>query len=223
MTISSVSTALASTMSSTSSSSSSSSTTSSLSTTDFLQLIVTQLQNQNPLDPTDTTEFMNQLVSYASYDQQTAMNDNLSTLVTSMNSLLSANGIGYMGQTVEAKGDTTTLADGQATWGYSLTSEASSVSVTVKDQSGKTVYTGSGDTAAGANTFTWDGTKTDGTTAADGDYTISVTATNASGASVLDYTTVIGKVTGVDNTSGTPQLIVGNTTVAMSNVVSIKS
>lgn len=224
MTISSVSTALAATMSSsTSTSSSSSSTSSGLSTTDFLSLIVTQLQNQNPLDPTDTTEFMNQLVSYASYDQQQQMNDNLTQVVSSMNSLLSSNGIGYIGQTVEAKGDTTTLQDGQATWGYSLTSDAQSVSISVKDQSGKTVYTTSGEAGSGSHTFTWDGTTSSGGTAADGNYTISVTATNASGTSVLDYTTVVGKVTGVDNTSGTPQLVVGDTTVALSNVVSIKS
>lgn len=166
---------------------------------------------------------MNQLISYGSYDQQTEMNSSLSSLVSSMDSLLSANGVGYIGQTVEAKGDTATLQDGQATWGYSLTSSAQSVSIAVKDQDGKTVYTTSGDTGSGSHTFTWDGTTNDGGTAADGNYTISVTATNASGNSVLDYTTVIGKVTGVDSTSGTTQLVVGDTTVALSNVVSIKS
>jgi flagellar basal-body rod modification protein FlgD len=194
-----------------------------LSTTDFLQLIVSQLQNQNPLDPTDTTEFMGQLVSYASYDQQTEMNSSLNTLVSSMNSLLTSNGVGYIGQTVEAKGDTTPLSDGQATWGYSLSSAASSVSITVKDQDGSTVYSTTGDTSAGSHTFTWDGTTNAGGTAADGDYTISVNATNAGGSSVLDYTTVVGTVTGVDNTSGTTQLLIGDTTVALNNVVSVKS
>ncbi len=53
--------------------------------------------------------------------------------------------------------------------------------------------------------------------------TISVSSTNASGASVLDYTTVIGKVTGVDSTSGTTKLVVGDTTVELSNVIGIKS
>lgn len=218
MTVSSVSTATTTSTSSTSSSSSSA-----LSTEDFLQLIVTQLQNQNPLDPTDTTEFMNQLVSYASYTTQQEMNTSINSLVTSMNSMLASNGIGYIGQNVEAKGDTTTLQDGQATWGYSLSSDASSVTVTVKDEDGNTVYTADGETDSGSHTFTWDGTTNSGGTAEDGNYTISVSATNASGSSVLDYTTVIGKVTGVDSTSGTTKLLVGDTTVDLTSVISIKS
>ncbi len=223
MTISSVSSSYVSSATTSSSSTSTSTTSSSLSTNDFLQLIVTQLQNQNPLDPTDTTEFMNQLVSYASYDQQQTMNSNLSQLVTSMNSMLTSNGLGYIGQTVEAKGDTTTLQDGSASWGYSLSSTAANTTITVSDQNGNAVWTGSGETSSGSHTFTWDGTTTDGGTAADGDYTISVSATNASGTSVLDYTTVIGKVTGVDSTSGTTKLVVGDTTVELSNVIGIKS
>jgi len=225
MTISSVSSALATTLSSTSSSSSSSSssTSSSLSSTDFLKLIVSELKNQNPLDPTDTTQFMNQLVSYASYDTQQTMNSNLGQLVTSMNSMLTSNGIGYIGQTVEAKGDTATMQDGGTTWGYSLTSAASSTTITVSDQSGNAVWTGSGETASGSHSFTWDGTTSSGTAAPAGDNTNTVAATNATGTSVLDYTTVVGKVTGVDNTSGTTQLVVGDTTVALSNVISVKS
>lgn len=221
MTISSVSSAYVS--STATSSTSASSTSSSLSTADFLQLMVTELQNQNPLDPTDTTEFMNQLVSYASYDQQQTMNTSLSQLVTSINSMLTGNGLGYIGQTIEAKGDTTTLQDGAASWGYSLTSAAASTTITVSDQDGNTVWTGSGETSSGSHSFTWDGTTTAGGQAADGDYTISVTAANASGTSVLDYTTVIGKVTGVDSSSGTTKLIVGDTSVDLANVINVKS
>lgn len=220
MTISSISSALASSLAS--SSSSSSSTSSTLSTDDFLQLLVTQLENQNPLDPEDTTDFMNQLVSYASYSQQESTNASMSEMASSMNSLLASNGIGYIGQTIEAKGDTTTLQDGQAEWGYSLTSGASNVSISVQDQDGNTVYTTSGDTSSGSHTFSWDGTESDGGTAPDGDYTISVSATNSDGTSVLDYTSVIGKVAGVDSTSGTPQLTIGDTTVDLTNVINIQ-
>ena len=222
MTISSVSSAYT-TASTSTTSTAASSVSSTLSTSDFLTLIVSELQNQNPLDPTDTTQFMNQLVSYASYDQQQTMNTNLSQLVTSMNSMLAGNGLGYIGQTVEAKGDTTTLQNGSASWGYSLSSAAANTTITVSDQDGNAVWTGSGETSSGSHTFTWDGTTSSGGTAPDGDYTVSVSATNASGTSVLDYTTVIGKVSGIDNTSGTTQLIVGDTSVALANVISVKS
>ena len=194
-----------------------------MSTSDFLKLIVAELKNQNPLDPTDTTQFMNQLVSYASYDQQQTMNSNLSDLVTSMNSMLSSNGLGYIGQTVEAKGDTTTLQNGSASWGYSLTSESAATTITVSDQNGNAVWSGSGETSSGQHTFTWDGTTSSGGKAADGDYTVSVSAKNASGTSVLDYTTVIGKVTGIDSSSGKTLLTIGDTTVEMSNVINVKS
>jgi len=59
-----------------------------LGTTDFLQLLMTQLTNQNPLDPTDPTEFTSQLATYSGLEQQISMNDTLSTMSDSLSSLL---------------------------------------------------------------------------------------------------------------------------------------
>lgn len=67
---------------------SSSSSSLQLGTTDFLQLLMTQLNNQNPLDPTDTTEFTNQLATYSGLEQQISMNDTLTTMSDTMSSLL---------------------------------------------------------------------------------------------------------------------------------------
>jgi flagellar basal-body rod modification protein FlgD len=207
-----------------SSSSSSTSSTSSLSSQDFMTLLVSELQNQNPLDPTNTTDFVNQLTSYASYQQQTTLNTNLNSLATSFNSLLTLNATNYIGHTVEAKGDTATLSNGTATFGYSLTSAASDVTLTVKDSSGNTVWTGSGTTTSGKNSFTWDGTNSAGTQLTDGgQYTLSVAATDASGNSVYDYTTVSGKVTGVDSSSGTTDLTIGSSSVKASDVIAVTS
>lgn len=69
-------------------SSSSSSGTLQLGTTDFLKLLMTQLTNQNPLDPTDPTEFTSQLATYSSLEQQINMNDTLTTMSDNMSSLL---------------------------------------------------------------------------------------------------------------------------------------
>ncbi|RAI40548.1 flagellar hook capping FlgD N-terminal domain-containing protein [Rhodoplanes roseus] len=71
------------------SSSSSSSSSSSIDTDDFLTLITAQLQNQNPLDPTDTTEFTNQIMSYATFNQITSMSDTLDTLSDTVSTLSS--------------------------------------------------------------------------------------------------------------------------------------
>ena len=207
-----------------SSSSSSTSSTSSLSSQDFMTLLVSELQNQNPLDPTNTTDFVNQLTSYASYQQQTTLNTNLNSLATSFNSLLTLNATNYIGHTVEAKGDTATLSNGTATFGYSLTSAASDVTLTVKDSSGNTVWTGSGTTTSGKNSFTWDGTNSAGTQLTDGgQYTLSVAATDTSGNSVYGYTTVSGKVTGIDSSSGTTDLTIGSSSVKASDVIAVTS
>jgi flagellar basal-body rod modification protein FlgD len=214
----------ASSVTSTAATSSSSSTTSSLTSSDFLNLLVNELQTQDPLDPTNSTDFINQLTSYANFDEQQTLNTNLSSLATSFNSLLTLNASNYIGKTVEAKADTATLQDGQASFGYSLNSGASSVTLTVTDSSGNAVWTGSGTTTAGSNSFTWDGKTTDGTQLSDGgQYSLSVTATDSSGNSVSGYTTVSGKVTGVDSSSGTPMLTVGGTSISISSIIGVTS
>jgi flagellar basal-body rod modification protein FlgD len=196
----------------------------SLTSSDFLNLLVTEMQNQNPLDPTSTTDFTTQVTSYANFDSQQTLNSNLNSLLTSFNSLLTLNSSNYIGQTVTAKAATATLENGSIAYGYSLDSAASAVTLTVNDSSGNAVWTGSGTTSAGQNSFTWDGTKTDGTQLDDGgQYTLTVTATNSSGAEISGYTTVSGKVTSIDSSSGTAKLLVGNTALDITSVIGVKS
>jgi flagellar basal-body rod modification protein FlgD len=212
------------TTASTASSSTAAATASTLTSTDFMTLLVSELQNQNPLDPTSTTDFVNQLASYANFDSQTALNSNMSALTTSFNSLMTLNSANYIGRTVQATGDTGTLQSGAIDYGYTLNSAAKDVTLTVSDSSGNTVWTGAGTTTSGANTFTWDGKTTDGTQLADGgQYTLSVTATDSTGASVYGSTTISGVVSSVDFTSSTLQLVIGNTSVSSANVVGVTS
>lgn len=193
-----------------------------ITSSDFLNLLVSELQNQDPLNPTDSTDFINQLTSYANFDSQQTLNANLTNLVSSVNGLVTLNSANYIGQTIVAKADTGTLQSGAINFGYSLNSAAASTTLTVKDSSGNTVWTGAGTTTAGANTFTWDGTTTSGTQLSDGgQYSLSVTATDSTGTSVYGYTTVSGKVTAVDNSTGTVMLDIGSTSVAASSVISV--
>ena len=67
-----------------------SSSSSTLDADTFLSLIVDQLQNQDPLNPTDTTQIMNQMVSFAGYQQQAESNTSLQTISTTLNSIASA-------------------------------------------------------------------------------------------------------------------------------------
>jgi len=203
---------------------SSSSAASTLSSTSFLNLLVSELQNQDPLDATSTTDFVNQLSSYANFTEQQAINSSMTSLASSFSSLVTLNSVNYIGHTVEAKADTATLSNGSATFGYSLSAAASNVAITIKDSSGNTVWTGSGTGNAGTNSFTWDGKDSSGTQLSDGgQYTISVTATDSAGNSVFNYSTITGTVTGIDTSTSTPSLTVDGVPISASNIIGVTS
>jgi flagellar basal-body rod modification protein FlgD len=199
-------------------------TSAGMSSTDFLTLLVGELENQDPLDPTSTSDFVNQMSEYANFDQEQTLNTNLGNLLTSFNSLLTMNSINYLGHTVEVKGNTTTLQNGQANFGYSLTAPAANVTLSIKDASGNTVWSGTGPTAAGMNSFTWNGTTNNGTQLPDGgQYTLTVAASDSAGNSVYGYTTFTGKVDDVDNSSGSTMLDINGVPVSVNNVVGVTS
>lgn len=217
MSISSVNYYTSASTSTTSSSSSSSSL--GITSSDFLQLMVEQLQNQSPLDPADTDSYLDKLVSYASYDTETAIADSLESITSTLSSTLSSSGLGYIGQTVEVTGSTTTLTDGSAEWTYTLDSNASSTTINVLNEDGDVVWTGTGETGAGTHSFTWDGTTSDGTQLEDGGtYTLSVDATDSDGEAVDGSTTVIGTVTGIDVSGDDSLLMIGNASFSVDNV-----
>ena len=210
--------------SSASTAASSSSASSALSSSDFLNLLVSELQNQDPLDATSTTDFVNQLSSYANFTEQQAINSSMTSLASSFSSLVTLNSVNYIGHTVEAKADTATLSNGSATFGYSLSGAASNVTISIKDSSGNTVWTGSGTGNAGTNSFTWDGKDSSGNQLSDGgQYTISVTATDSAGNSVFNYSTITGTVTGIDTSTSTPSLTVDGVPVSASDIIGVTS
>ncbi|WP_445682450.1 flagellar hook assembly protein FlgD [Radicibacter daui] len=215
--------AVTSSTSTTSSSSSSSSSSATDAYNTFLTLLTTELQNQNPVDPTDTTAFTNQLIALAGVEQQLITNSSLSTITDSLSSLTASNGVGYIGKTVTLEGDTTALQDGSANWSYDLDSTASDVTLTISDSDGNVVWTGSGDTSSGSHDLSWDGTGSDGTEYTSGDYTLTVSATDASGNDVDSTTYIKGKVTGVDSSSGTTELLIGDISVDMDDVIGIST
>jgi len=216
-------TAVTSTTSSTTSTSSASSSSSGLSANydTFLKLLCAQLTNQNPLDPTDATQFTSQLVQYSNLEQQIKTNDKLDSVLSSLSASSFSNGVGYLGHVVEAEGDSVSVqSDGtvDASWSYDLDAKASSVALTITDSSGKTVWKGSGETAAGSHALEWDGTDSTGKAVPAGTYTLKVTALDSSGAAVTSSTSIKGTVTGVESADGATVLELGGTTVSLSSV-----
>jgi len=174
----------------------------------FLTLLTTQLKNQNPLDPLDTNQFTQQLVQFAGVEQQLKQNEQLGTLISIEKSAQATTALAYVGSTVAVDGQTATLKDGEATWSLQVPKPVNAT-VTIKNSTGQTVYTGSFSMQTGTQNFTWDGHGNDGTQWPDGNYTMTVTGKDTSGQTVSIPTEVHGVVDSVDLTQTPPVLSIG--------------
>src|SRR3984957_3014981 len=162
----------------------------------FLQLLTTQLQNQNPLDPLDTNQFTQQLVEFASVEQQIDMNTNLQSLITIQQTSEATSALQLVGSTVTVGGNSATLSNATstpATWSLT-TSTPATATVTLTNSSGSTAYSGTMSLNAGTQSFTWNGQGNNGQTWPDGVYTLSINATGANGQALTVSTQVQGAV-----------------------------
>jgi flagellar basal-body rod modification protein FlgD len=171
----------------------------------FLTLLTTQLKNQNPMDPLDTNQFTAQLVQFAQVEQQLKSNDQLTTLVSLQQTAQNTAALDYVGQKVDVDGNTTVLANGEATWQLSVPKPVTAT-ITVTSSSGVQVYSGTRPLNTGTQTIGWDGKDTSGLQWPDGNYTISVAATDASGQPVSVPTQIEAVVDSADLTKTPPVL-----------------
>jgi flagellar basal-body rod modification protein FlgD len=189
----------------------------------FLQLLTTQLQNQDPLDPLDTNQFTQQLVEFASVEQQINTNTNLQSLINLQQTSEATSALQLVGATVTVSGNSAALSNATstpATW--SLTASApATANVTVTSAAGTTVYSGTMSLNTGSQNFTWSGQGNNGQTWPDGTYNLAVTATGASGQAVNVSTQVQGTVSGVNLSTNPPTLTVNGQSVQISQVTSI--
>ena len=212
----------------TSASTSSSSTSSSLDQLSgnfqtFLSLLTTQLKNQDPTAPMDSNTFTQQLVMYSQVEQQIDTNTKLDSLISLGQTQSNTYAVSYLGKNVVITNGDAALSNGAATWTYGLNSSAASTTLTVTDSKGNTVYSGNGETAAGAHTFNWDGKDNSGNQLADGTYTLTASATDQNGKSVTTTVASSGTVTGVDMSGTTPQLVIGSMEVPLSSATLVSN
>jgi len=184
----------------------------------FLKLLTTQLMNQDPMSPMDSNQFTQQLVAFSSVEQQINTNDNLQSLIALSLSQQASAAVNYIGHSVVMTNGTGSLQGGAVDWTYNLDAPASATTLTVKDASGKVVYSASGETAAGNNDFAWDGTDMNGNQLPDGKYTLSVSATAADGSAVAATIASKAMVTAVDMSGTTPMLVLGAMEIPLSDV-----
>ena len=185
--------------------------------TTFLQLLTTQLKNQNPLDPLDTNQFTQQLVQFAQVEQQMKQNKQLETLISIEKSAQATTALAFVGSTVAVDGQTTALANQRATWTFNVPKPVTA-NVTIRSATGQTVYSSAFSMNAGTQTFQWDGRDATGTQWPDGNYTISITGKDASGQAVAIPSEIEGVVDSVDLTKTPPELKVGGQSVTLDKI-----
>jgi flagellar basal-body rod modification protein FlgD len=196
---------------------SSASTGGTLGKDDFLKLLVTQMQNQDPMNPMDNTEFVAQLAQFSSLEQLQNLNsrfDEQSSLIQSLNNGVAAS---LVGRTVSISGDQVPLsAEGTVTVGFDLSAAASAATVNIYDASGALVDTiALTDLATGRQSLEWDGVGSDGERLAAGTYTCEVVATGKDGASVSATPFVSGRVESISFEDGTAYLNVNGMRVPL--------
>ncbi len=196
---------------------------------DFLTLLVTQLQNQDPLNPMEDTEFTSQLAEFSSLEQLTGIKDGVDLLNEGGGDQEMINATSFIGMDVVARGDAISKSGSEiSTLYFSLDDSTASGFVNIFDEAGGIVNTIQlGAMQPGDYQVEWDGTDYDGEPAPDGVYYVSMAAENHNGAPVLVETEVSGEVTGVENRDGVHYLRLADGRVvefsSISEVVSNKN
>lgn len=190
----------------------------------FLTLLTTQLKFQDPLNPTDTAEFTNQLVQYSNVEQAIQTNEKLDSLIALNNNNLGAQAVSYIGKVAQVLGDVMPLDGGVAQATYTLDKDVSSCTIMVKDMSGNIVYTETGNKVAGTHNFKWDGKDSNGSQLEDGAYQIVVNTSVAAGETAATViTTILGKVTGVASDSSGVYIGLGDSVTAnLSDILTVR-
>lgn len=173
----------------------------------FLTLLTTQMQNQDPLSPLDSTEFTNQLVQFSGVEQQIRTNETLTSMIESSTASTGAALVGYLGQTAEINSAGAGFHGDPVTWKYTLPYDVESAKFVVQNVDGTVVYSADAEATTGGHEVAWDGENlTGGVADQDEVYYASIVATDANGEQVTVSMSLIAQVTGVDLSNGTPAL-----------------
>lgn len=186
----------------------------------FLGMLMTQLQNQDPTTPMNTDQFTSELVQFSSVEQQIQTNSSLTSLIQLTQGSEVIQGSSMIGQQVTVQSTQIPLQDSQGT--VNITSPAAEpVSISIANSAGTDIYDTSLTAAAGSNTWTWKGTDNSGQTVPDGLYTLVATGSNVGGGTSTLPFTVTGKATGVVSANNAVKLQLGALSVPFSSVTSV--
>ncbi len=190
---------------------------------EFLNLLTTQLANQDPLDPMDNTEFVAQLSQFSSLESLVNIGSAVEQLAIAQAVSNSSNMVGYIGKEVVHGGNGFDYSgEGGKDIEVEVADAASKVTVSVYDENGELVATvEGGPMAEGRGSVEWDGTDVNGQPVDEGSYTVKVSAEDSDGNAVNATTRQTGTVSGVTYENGYPELIVNGEKVALGDIVEV--
>jgi flagellar basal-body rod modification protein FlgD len=185
----------------------------------FLNLLVAEMKNQDPTNPLSNDQMVTQLAQLSSVTGINNINDSIQALSGNFQSFQTLQAAGMIGHNVLVPGSSMQLSDGKAVFGVDLAGAADSVKVTIKDASGKVVHTMNlGAQSGGVLPLQWDGVTDTGDAASNGTYTFEIEASTA-GQSVQATALAFGKLQSVSaGASGITVSVAGIGTVALSDI-----
>ncbi len=192
----------------------------------FLNLLVAQLKNQNPLDPFDDAQMMAQLAQFSQLEQTKQMTTAMNAFIKQQGAANATNLTALLGKHVTAQGSAFSLTPGTpSALSFNLEGNAATVTVQVLNAAGAPVRTWNGtNQAAGIQNTMWDGKDDAGNTLPTGQYSFTVTAKGAAGVAVPATTQTTGVVNSIRYDAAGPVLIFDNGQVVLpSSIVSVQS
>jgi len=187
----------------------------------FLKMLTTQMQNQDPLNPMDTTQYTQQLVQFSQVEQSIQQNTTLKDILGRLTTQDMAQSSAFIGREAQFDSNQAALsASAPAQWGWSADRTVGSLVATITDASGAVVDTRPIDPATSGR-FTWDGALATGGQAPAGSYSLALTATDLSGTDVPVAISSIGTVKQVTTSGGTVQLGVNGADLPASKLIRV--
>ncbi|MEJ2729222.1 MAG: flagellar hook capping FlgD N-terminal domain-containing protein [Deltaproteobacteria bacterium] len=190
---------------------------------DFLNLLVTQLQHQDPLNPAESTEFTAQLAQFSSLEQLNNINDNLENMALFQTSVTNSQAVSYIGREIIARGNSVQLESGQpAECQFELEAAAALAVISVYNANGGFVTSfETGPLDSGRQSAAWDGTDRNGSPVSEGLYRFEVQAVDADNQALSATPLMSAVVTGVSFKNQTASLITGLETIAIDDVIAV--
>lgn len=191
----------------------------------FLKMLTSQVQNQDPLDPLDASEYTKQLIQFSQVEQSIQQTATLKDIMAGQSQQTMAQAASFIG--LEGRFSTQTAgydaSTGIASWGYTAERSAARMLATITDSSGKTVQTIDLGKTASIGRLNWDGKTLDGTQAPSGPYSLSISAMDAAGNAVPVQVNALGTVRSIASDGGQVVISAGGVNLPISSLIAVSA